>query len=110
MQIERGFEEAFVFAFPASGGGDGCFQVAGAEAFLNRQREGWVRTDFQPDVDAEVGEGLDGAADASDPAQAQEADSMVRSLAVEVVALMLRRIVDDPRLLAPVRAILAGVK
>ena len=60
MQIERSFEETFVFAFPASGSGDGCFQVAGAEAFLNRQREGWVRTDFQPDVDAEVGESLDG--------------------------------------------------
>lgn len=57
-----------------------------------------------------VGNVARGANEASDPAQAREADGMVRSLAVEVVALMLRRIADDPRLLAPVRDMMLRLK
>lgn len=45
-----------------------------------------------------------------DPEQVLEANAMVRSLAVEVVTLMLRRIAEDVRLLEPVREMLLGLK
>jgi hypothetical protein len=57
-----------------------------------------------------VGNVARGANEATDPAQALEANGMVRSLAVEVVTLMLRRIADDHRLLAPVRDMLLRLK
>lgn len=57
-----------------------------------------------------VGNVARGANDATDPSQALEANGMVRSLAVEVVTLMLRRIADDHRLLAPVREMLLRLK
>lgn len=57
-----------------------------------------------------VGNVARGANDATDPSQALEANGMVRSLAVEVVTLMLRRIADDHRLLKPVRDMLLRLK
>lgn len=51
-----------------------------------------------------------GANNAPDASQALEASGMVQSLAVEVVALMLRRIAEDQRLLEPVREMLLRLK
>ncbi|MGS5087569.1 DUF1631 family protein [Hydrogenophaga sp. A37] len=53
---------------------------------------------------------MGGGSGLADSSQALEAGSMVRSLAVEVVTLMLRRIADDVRLLEPVREMLLRLK
>lgn len=46
----------------------------------------------------------------SDQGASGSGNAMVRTLASEVVTLMLRRITEDPRLLKPVRDLLAGLK
>ncbi len=57
-----------------------------------------------------VGNITRGSNESVDPEQVLEANAMVRSLAVEVVTLMLRRIAEDLRLLEPVREMLLGLK
>lgn len=57
-----------------------------------------------------VGNMAHGGKEQPAPSQALEADSMVRSLAMEVVTLMLRRIAEDVRLLEPVREMVLGLK
>lgn len=49
-------------------------------------------------------------ATASDHGAAGSGNAMVRTLAAEVVTLMLRRITDDTRLLVPVRELVQGLK
>lgn len=48
--------------------------------------------------------------DPGDPVAASTGNGMVRTLAAEVVTLMLRGIAEDSRLLAPLRELLAGMK
>ncbi|MDQ7744139.1 DUF1631 family protein [Hydrogenophaga pseudoflava] len=57
-----------------------------------------------------VGNVARGSNDATDPSRALEANAMVRTLAVEVVTLMLRGIAEDVRLLGPVRELLLRLK
>ena len=64
VEVEGGFEEGGVFAFASGGRGDRGFEVPGGQAFLNGEREGRVRADFEPDLDAVVGEGVDGGHEA----------------------------------------------
>ncbi len=60
MQIERGFEEAFVLALAAGGGGDRrpSGPRAARHSWIEMDERG-MRADFQPHIHAEVGERID---------------------------------------------------